>query len=138
MKRLYAPPKSARRSAHASGFCGTCATAEPDITNNNATRNNLITTSWMLWKGNTQKVGVIHPQGLAPEQQRRIAEEAAGNTQCSRISIKQRSVVGVMQKRKDSILHHHQAVASISTSGSSRPPIRTLEASPISARCRRR
>src|SRR6266436_1390340 len=61
MKRLYAPSKSARRSAHASGFCGTCATAEPDITNDNATWNNLITTSSMLWKGNTQKVGVIHP-----------------------------------------------------------------------------
>src|SRR6267378_7597006 len=64
MKRLYAPSKSARRSAHASGFCGTCATAEPDITNNNATRNNLITTSSMSWKGNTQKVGVIHQPPL--------------------------------------------------------------------------
>src|SRR5258708_2358436 len=57
MKRLCASSKSARRSAHASGFCGTCATAKPDITNNDTTRNNLITNSSMLWEGNTQKSG---------------------------------------------------------------------------------
>src|SRR5215813_4851996 len=42
MKRLYASSKSARRSAHASGFCGTWATAQPDIRDNDATRNNFI------------------------------------------------------------------------------------------------
>src|SRR5258706_16464148 len=61
MKRLYASSKSAHRSAHASGFRGTCATAEPDITDNNATRTNLITTSSMLWKGNTQESGSDPP-----------------------------------------------------------------------------